>query len=307
MAASAPDQGVTVRRVALPGGRELLVRPVRADDVDALEKLYAGLDLDDQHRRFFSAYRPPPVFFERLTTVAERGGFGLVALVTSADGTQELVGEANYTMLPNGDGELAITVADRWRGWLGPYLLDALLSAGAARGVPNLDAEVLVTNGPVLALARTRDCVVADRPDTAVIRVLIGTTPPSARWPGAHDLPRVLVEGPGTTWHQEAARAAGLEVVTCPGPLARRTPCPALLGGPCPLAAGADAIVLRHPGPEEQWAELLAAHRQLHAGVPVCLEGTSAAALDDGEVVRAPDGGEAGVVAFVQRLASQRR
>ena len=40
-----------------------------------------------------------------------------------------LVGEAGYTLLSDGDGELAITVDPEWRGWLGSWLLDALVDA----------------------------------------------------------------------------------------------------------------------------------------------------------------------------------
>lgn len=56
--------------------------------------------------------------------------------VISDDG-ERIVGEAEYILLPGGDGELAITVAPDWRGWLGPYLLDTLLEVAASRGVAN--------------------------------------------------------------------------------------------------------------------------------------------------------------------------
>jgi hypothetical protein len=237
-----------------------------------------------------------------MATVAERGGFGLVAVVTSGD-TEELVGEASYTMLPDGDGELAMTVADRWRGWLGPYLLDALLSVAATRGVPNLEAEVLVANGPMLALARARGCVSLESPDWSVVRVLIATSGPAPSWPGPHDRRRVLVEGPGGTWHRDAARAAGLEVIACPGPVNRRQPCPALAGNPCPLAAGADAIVIRHLDAEPTGAELVAAHQRLHPGVPVCLEAPGGVHPSDGTVPVVPPGDEMAAVAYVRERA----
>jgi hypothetical protein len=135
----------------LPGGDVLTVRSVTPADVDGLVALYDGLSEDDRYRRFFSGFRPPRSFFERLVNVGERGGYGLVATAGS-DGDvvagARIVGEASYELLPNGDGELAITVAADQRGWIGPYLLDALVEAAAARGVPNLEADVLATNGP---------------------------------------------------------------------------------------------------------------------------------------------------------------
>ena len=55
-------------------------------------------------------------------------------------------------------------MAHAWRGWLGPYLLDALVSAARDRGVPGLEADVLVTNQPMLALLRSRGCATMDHP-----------------------------------------------------------------------------------------------------------------------------------------------
>ena len=261
------------RRVRVGDG-ELLVRSIEAADVPGLAALYEGLDPDDRYRRFFSAYHPPSAFFERLTTVAERSGVGLVAVwVPGGGSTEEIVADAEYEMLPNGDGELAITVAASWRGWLGPWLLDALLDAARARGVPNLEADVLATNGPMLALARARGCVSLDRGDWSVVRVLIGATTRVPTWPGGDREPRLLIEGIGCGWRAEhAVRRPGLRVIACPGPAARRMRCPAMAGRPCPLAADANLIVVCLPLDAEKRDELLAAHSILHPGVVVCVD-----------------------------------
>jgi hypothetical protein len=86
------------------------------------------------------------------------GGYGVVATVgadTAGADAGRIVGEANYVPLANGDGELGMVVAADQRGWLGPYMLDALVDA-AAHGVPNLEAAVLVTNRSMLTLVRSR-------------------------------------------------------------------------------------------------------------------------------------------------------
>jgi hypothetical protein len=328
-AVAPPADEAGLRRVPLPDGAELIVRAVRPSDVHGLVALYRGLSEDDRHRRFFSAFCPPRPFFERLACVADRGGYGLVAVVgrDGGDGASPtapapLVGEASYELLPNGDGELGMVVAAGQRGWLGPYLLDALAEAAAARGVPNLEADVLVTNSRMLTLLRSRGYATVGSDDWCSLRLVVGTSGPTPTWPGeaaADDRtgrPRVLVEVPGGRWHAgEEARAAGLEVMACSGPGGVRRPrCPVLEGRPCPLAA-ADAIVVSNVPDDERWQAVVGAHAELHPGVPVCVEprpgppGRSGVVptAGDGAVVFGPEEAPRGVVALVDRLASAHR
>ena len=286
--------------MALPGGRSLTIRGVRRSDAGDLVALYAGLDQDDLYRRFFTAHAPPDKFVGEMTRVAGRGGVGLVAVIEEPGRPGRLVAEASYELLPDGDGELGITVAEESRGWLGPFLLDALVEEAAERGVPSIQADVLVANRPMLALLRARGYAVVGRDDRpASVRVSIGVARHTPTWPGPHDRPRLLVEVPGGRWHAEdAAREAGFQVVVCPGPQRGWSHCPALRGEPCPLAAGADVIVDAVPG--GQGRSLLDAHRRLHPSVPVCVEmppGTTT-------VAQGPSGARASVVVgLVQRLA----
>jgi len=319
------------REVPLPDGALLTVRAVTPSDADGLVALYDGLSDDDRHLRFFSGFRPPRSFFERLATVVDRGRYGLVATV-DGDGRAEsgprtrvspgIVGEASYELLPNGDGALGMAVATGQRGWLGPYLLDALAEAAASRGVPNLEAEVLVTNSRMLGLLRSRGYATVGSNDWSTLRLVVGTAGHTPVWPGASatggpvDRPRVLVEVPGGRWHAGAeAEEAGLQVVACSGPGGTRRPrCPVLAGRPCPLAAEADAIVVSNVPDDERWHAIVDGHADLHPGVPVCVEpragppgrprfapkaGSDAVVIDDedGQVV----------VVLVDRLAAEHR
>ncbi len=166
------------------------------------------------YRRFFSSTGPIGRSSSAWLAVGERGGAGLVAVTNDSAIGERIVVEASYELLPNGNGELAITVDRGWRGWLGPYLLDALVDAAAARDAPNLEAEVLATNGPMLALLRSRGYAAVPNGDWTVVRAMIGTTTPMPVWHGEHRGLRVLVEGAGGHWHAvEAASAAGMEVL----------------------------------------------------------------------------------------------
>ena len=99
---------------------------------------------------------------------------------------ERLVGEAGYVLLPNGDGELAMTVAAGWRGRLEAVLLDALSQAAAAAGVLDLEADVLSVDRPLLELLRSRGAVVMGHDGWRVVRLLVGTGEGGPTWPAAH-------------------------------------------------------------------------------------------------------------------------
>src|SRR5262245_39736483 len=101
------------RHTQLPDGRRVIVREGSAADLDGLTALYADLSDEDTYLRFFGAHRPDVRMFERMVALAEHGGTLLV--VEADDDTHAIVGDAWYALLPNGDGELAITVAKPWR------------------------------------------------------------------------------------------------------------------------------------------------------------------------------------------------
>jgi hypothetical protein len=295
------------RDLTLPDGRSLAIRDVEALDVAGLSALYAGLDEASLYRRFFSFHRPGQEFFEHMAGVGERGGAGLVAVLGADVAGGRIVAEAGFEILPDGNGELEITVDRAWRGWLGPYLLDALVDLAAAQGVRNLEADVLLTNGPMLAMLRCRGYATVPNGDWTIVRAVIGAGSPMPTWPVAHERLRMVVEGAGGHWHAaDTASAAGLDVRGCPGPVGRLPRCPALRGLPCPLAGDADVIVIARPSDTEGWSTVRTAHPQLHPGVPVCVElpkGEGGAA--GGETVVSATS-HADIVELVRRLALQR-
>jgi hypothetical protein len=142
----------------------------------------------------------------------------------------------------------------------------------------------------MVALARARGYAAVAHDDWTVVRVLLGTAGRMPRWPAGTASPRVLVEAPGGRWSgEEAARAAGLHVLVCPGPGSHPARCPALAGEECPLAKEADIVVVAKPGDDPQWEALLEAHADMHAGVPVVVV----------------PGNERGILAVQQRLATE--
>jgi hypothetical protein len=273
---AAADASEVVRSTTLPDGRVLELRPLGPEHLDGVVALYGHLGEDDLQRRFFSVFHPNRAFLEHWTRLAERGGEGLVAIVSDPDDPSraELVAEAGYLPLPAGNAELAMTVAEGWRGWLGPYLLDALVERAAASGVTSLEAEVLATNGPMLGLLRARGAAAAGHPDWTTLRLVIGTRERVPSWPPQHPRPRLLVEGAGLRWAgEEAARTAGYDVISCPGPGRDPRRCPLLDGRSCPLVEGADAVmVVVRAGPDALGGRLLERMVDEPPPVPVVVE-----------------------------------
>jgi RimJ/RimL family protein N-acetyltransferase len=161
--------------VSLGRGRTLTVRTITKDDIDGLDKLFNELSDEDRYFRFFNFSHPGRRFIEHMTRAEEEGSYRLVAVLCGPD--PELIAEAGYALLPDGNGDFALTVAAGWRGWLGPYLLDALVAAAAARGVPNLQADVLSDNARMLALAAHRGYTTL-RSEPGQLRIAIDAAQP---------------------------------------------------------------------------------------------------------------------------------
>jgi ribosomal protein S18 acetylase RimI-like enzyme len=284
--------------IDLADGRRMVIRPTTSDDGERIRALYQGLTEDDRHRRFFGAFNPRSAWCRAWASVGDRGGFGVIALVEDPGsgpepGDEVVAGEAGYAMRPDGDGDLAVTVAADWRGWLGPYLLDLLVEHAAAAGVANLQAEVMLQNSPMLSLLRRRDPIALEH-DDGIVRLSISTTGTTASWPPEDHRPRVLVEIAGRRWSGERlASAAGLSTAMCAGPDGRvGHPCPVLEGGTCPLADDAEAILVLLDPDDERSRQLAASHRRRVPDRPVFVR-TSAGRDPQGCVGIAEDSGEA--------------
>jgi hypothetical protein len=278
--------------VALPTGHRLMVREMIDEDAQGIWLLYEGLNADDRYRRFFALSHPSHAFAESWVRGCRANGAGLVAVV-DVDGVQ-VVAEAGYVLVPNGNGELGLTVAAEWRGWLGPYLVELIVGLAAAHGVRNLEADVLVENRSMLAVLHHRPHATLGDGDFNVEHVVIGASDKRPGWPPIRTHPRVLVEGRGARGPtaRELERA-GFEMMGCAGPGARGVRCPALKGEPCALAAGAGAIVVALPAGANA-SGLVAAHRRLVPGIPLVVKVSAGDAVARpaavGEERRLPEG-----------------
>jgi RimJ/RimL family protein N-acetyltransferase len=275
---------VTTITVRLADGRVLDVRPSGAADVSGIVALFERLSPDDRYRRFFSGFRPDEAFVRALVERPAADGVLLVVEV-SAPGGSEIVAEAEYAVSVDGGAELAMTVDRRWRGWLAPFLLDALLQRAHEAGIPNLRADVLAQNRAMLALLRSRGCAMAESGDPCISEVVIGPAGTAPGWAPRAPRPRVALEASGSRWRLVSKlQAARVPVLRCAGPASRpaNAPCPALEGLPCPLVEGAD-VVLHALGREDpRCAAVLDVHRR--SGAPV-VEVTEDSSVEDVDAI----------------------
>jgi hypothetical protein len=259
-------------RVTTGDDRQIRVRRLGPDDRAAVRALYRRLPLESLHSRFFTGSPPPEAYFDRLVTVAARGGVGLVA--ETAEGL--VVGDVGVEPLENGNGELAVTIDPAWRGWLGPYLVATAGIEAASLGMPGLELQVLTSNGPMRAITWARGEAFLAPSDWHDVRLLVASVGRVPGWPPSRRL-RVLVEQRHVSFDVIAAvDEAGWLAVDCAG----RTTDRAIGGARCPvvddratvmecvLASGADVIVVAvGPGPDRD--RLVEHHRR--RGIPVAV------------------------------------
>jgi GNAT superfamily N-acetyltransferase len=133
-------------RLALRDGSEVLVRPIRPGDRDAIVKAFEHLSEQSRYQRFMTAIDElSPSQLDYLVDVDHHDHEALVALdPESGDG----VGVARFVRLADGTtAEAAVTVIDEWQGrGLGVALCNLLAERARDEGVTRFTALLLATN-----------------------------------------------------------------------------------------------------------------------------------------------------------------
>jgi hypothetical protein len=225
------------------------LRHARTGDEEDLRSLYEGLDQADLSRRFFTPGVPTRHFLEGWVDIESKGGLCLLADHTAVDGHRQVIAEAGYSALSDGDVELGITVARDHRGWIGAWLLDVLLTHAHVSGIENMQALVKTGNRPMLDIIRHRGCARFDEADWSTTRVTMSTSGHTPSWPPESARPRILIESqrsrPDTA---RRIRDRSGTTLVCGGYDQRGSHCPLHDGARCPLIEGADAVIIDRRG-----------------------------------------------------------
>ena len=139
------------------GGDRIALRPIHADDKDALLEGFMGMSDQSRYQRFLAPIdRLSPKQVIYLTEIDQINHFAWVAGSVGPDGELHGLGVARYVRSPDGDdAELAIAVADPAQGrGIGTLLVAALVEVAAARSIREIYGLLLAENEPMQRLFR---------------------------------------------------------------------------------------------------------------------------------------------------------
>jgi len=138
--------------LVLADGARLGVRPIGADDREALSVWFGRLSPESRRRRFLGP--KPRLSGRELTYLTDVDHVSHTALV-AVDETGRLVGEARYATDTPGarTADFAVTVADEWQGrGVGSRLAAQLVERARANGIARLTALTLWENTAAISL-----------------------------------------------------------------------------------------------------------------------------------------------------------
>jgi acetyltransferase len=149
----------------LRGGGEYLVRPIRPDDAQMVQRLVKELSPESRYFRFVSQLAElPPSMLARFTLIDYDREMALVAVhrerVVHDDGEvshkERIVGVSRYVTNPDhASCEFALLVADDFAGrGLGSRLMLSIMDVARERGLAEIQGLVLANNPNMLKLMR---------------------------------------------------------------------------------------------------------------------------------------------------------
>jgi L-amino acid N-acyltransferase YncA len=159
-------------RVVLRDGSAITIRPLTTGDVTAIAGWFDGLGPETRYARFLAG----------VTTLDDRTRWQLAQVdhrdheaLTGVTPGGAVVGIARYIRLPQAStAEVAVAVADRWRGrGIASLLLQQIAARARAAGIDCLVALCLTSNTEILRLLSRLGPMTTGRPEAGVVEVRI--------------------------------------------------------------------------------------------------------------------------------------
>jgi acetyl coenzyme A synthetase (ADP forming)-like protein len=155
--------------IVLRDGATVHVRPIRADDEDALEGFFRALSPESRQLRFFTGGLN---FAREAQSEAQVDYAGRSGLLATTGPDQKIVGHAFYAATEPHTAEVAFAVDDAYQGrGLGTMLLGQLAEMAAANGIERFEALVLPVNHRMLDVFREAGFTLTVRREPDAIRL----------------------------------------------------------------------------------------------------------------------------------------
>ncbi len=140
----------------LPDGTDITIRPIRPEDADIEQEFVRNLSEESKYFRFMQTLQElTPTMLVRFTQIDYDREMALI-VVTQQNGPEKELGVARYAINPDADScEFALVIADEWqhRG-IAHRLMTCLMDAARAKGLNQMQGEVLTNNHNMLKLIR---------------------------------------------------------------------------------------------------------------------------------------------------------
>ena len=180
-------------RRRLPNGREVLIRPIRAEDAEPLRAGFGLLQPDEIRQRFlYSLKELTPEMAERLTRINPKYGFALVATEPLPPGDALVGAVANVAIDNSGrNAEFAILVSHYVAGMgLGRYLMTRLVKWARSKNLDSIYGDVFAHNHAMLALSQSLGFKREVQYDAqGLVRVVLALSQPTDKGPMADHRP----------------------------------------------------------------------------------------------------------------------
>ncbi len=153
------------RRETLRNGVEVLVRPIRASDEEALQRLFYELSNESRYQRFMA--HKSVHSHEEMRRLVDADYAASVALVVTEPAAGAIVAMARYDVdLGTGFADIAFVVRDDWqRLGVGTCLMRRMIEIGRSKAVAGFTADVLPGNLGMMLVFQQSGLVVQSRFD----------------------------------------------------------------------------------------------------------------------------------------------
>ena len=157
-------------------GIHCLLRAIRPEDADALQRFVRELSEESRYFRFLSTLAElSPAMLARFTQIDYDREMAIVAVITDDTGAEHIIGVARYLLNPDAvTSEFALAVADEYQGQgIGSALMKRICAIARARGLKSVIGLVLGNNSDMLTLMNRLGFIEQSDPDDPDLRQVV--------------------------------------------------------------------------------------------------------------------------------------